>query len=74
MKKIIIAIDGHSSTGKSTLAKKKEKKLDYIYVDSGAMYRAVTLFAIEKNYINENKLDIDALISAISSIKIEFKK
>lgn len=74
MKKIIIAIDGHSSTGKSTLAKQLAKKLDYIYVDSGAMYRAVTLFAIEKNYIDENKFDKDALFSAISSIKIEFKK
>ena len=74
MKKIIIAIDGHSSTGKSTLAKQLAKKLDYIYVDSGAMYRAVTLFAIENNYIDENKFDKDALISAISSVKIEFKK
>ncbi len=74
MKKIIIAIDGHSSTGKSTLAKQLAKKLDYIYVDSGAMYRAVTLFAIENNYIDENKFDKDALISAISSLKIEFKK
>jgi len=74
VKKIIIAIDGHSSTGKSTLAKQLAKKLDYIYVDSGAMYRAVTLFAIENNYIDENKFDKDALISAISSVKIEFKK
>jgi len=46
VEKIIIAIDGHSSTGKSTLAKQLAKKLGYIYVDSGAMYRAVTLFAI----------------------------
>ena len=74
MKKIIIAIDGHSSTGKSTLAKQLAKKLDYIYVDSGAMYRAVTLFAIENNYIDENEFDKDALISSISSVKIEFKK
>ena len=74
MKKIIIAIDGHSSTGKSTLAKQLAKKLDYIYVDSGAMYRAVTLYAIENNYIDENEFDKDALISSISSVKIEFKK
>ena len=74
MEKIIIAIDGHSSTGKSTLAKQLAKKLGYIYVDSGAMYRAVTLFAIENNYIDENKFDKDALIYAISSVKIEFKK
>jgi len=72
--KIIIAIDGHSSTGKSTLAKQLAKKLGYIYVDSGAMYRAVTLFAIENNYIDENKFDKEALIYAISSVKIEFKK
>ena len=70
MEKIIIAIDGHSSTGKSTLAKQLAKKLGYIYVDSGAMYRAVTLFAIENNYIDENKFDKDALIYAISSVKI----
>ena len=74
MGKIIIAIDGHSSTGKSTLAKQLAKKLGYIYVDSGAMYRAVTLFAIENNYIDENKFDKEALIYAISSVKIEFKK
>ena len=74
MKKIIIAIDGHSSTGKSTLAKQLAKKLDYIYVDSGAMYRAVTLFAIENNYIDENEFDKDTLISSISSVKIKFKK
>jgi cytidylate kinase len=74
VEKIIIAIDGHSSTGKSTLAKQLAKKLGYIYVDSGAMYRAVTLFAIENNYIDENKFDKDALIYAISSVKIEFKK
>ena len=74
MEKIIIAIDGHSSTGKSTLAKQLAKKLGYIYVDSGAMYRAVTLFAIENKYIDENKFDKDALIYAISSVKIEFKK
>lgn len=74
MKKIIIAIDGHSSTGKSTLAKQLAKTLGYIYVDSGAMYRAVTLFAIENNFIDKKHLDKDALISAISGIKIEFKK
>lgn len=74
MKKIIIAIDGHSSTGKSTLAKQLAKTLGYIYVDSGAMYRAVTLFAIENNFIYKKHLDKNALISAISGIKIEFKK
>ena len=74
MKKIIIAIDGHSSTGKSTLAKQLAETLGYIYVDSGAMYRAVTLFATENHFIDENNFDENALISAISTIKIEFKK
>ena len=57
MKKIIIAIDGYSSTGKSTLAREIAKKLTYIYVDSGAMYRAVTLFAIEMQIISDDKFD-----------------
>ena len=74
MKKITIAIDGHSSTGKSTLAKQLAKALDYIYVDSGAMYRAVTLFALEQGFISDKKLDTDALISNIENVNIEFKK
>jgi len=74
MKKIIIAIDGHSSTGKSTLAKQLAKALDYIYVDSGAMYRAVTLYALEQGFISDKKLDTDALISNIENVNIEFKK
>ena len=74
MKKIIIAIDGLSSTGKSTLAKQLAKALDYIYVDSGAMYRAVTLYALEQGFISDKKLDTDALISNIENVNIEFKK
>ena len=74
MKKIIIAIDGHSSAGKSTLAKQLAKALDYIYVDSGAMYRAVTLYALEQGFISDKKLDTDALISNIKNVNIEFKK
>ena len=70
MKKIIIAIDGHSSTGKSTLAKQLAKALDYIYVDSGAMYRAVTLYALEQGFISDKKLDTDALISNIKNVNI----
>ena len=53
MKKITIAIDGFSSTGKSTLAKQLADWLDYIYVDTGAMYRAVTLFAMQKGFIED---------------------
>ena len=74
MKKIIIAIDGHSSTGKSTLAKQLAKALDYIYFDSGAMYRAVTLYALDQGFISDKKLDTDALISNIKNVNIEFKK
>ena len=74
MKKIIIAIDGHSSTGKSTLAKQLAEALDYIYVDSGAMYRAVTLYALEQGFISDKKFDTDALISNIENVNIEFKK
>ena len=73
MKKIIIAIDGHSSTGKSTLAKQLAKHLDYIYIDSGAMYRAVTLHAIEKGFIGPNKFDKTLLIQNLSNLQITFK-
>ena len=57
MKKITIAIDGFSSTGKSTLAKQLANHLGYIYVDSGAMYRAVTLFAMQNGYIGTDFFD-----------------
>ncbi len=73
-KKIIIAIDGHSSTGKSTLAKQLAETLGYIYVDSGAMYRAVTLYALEEGWISAEKFDAHALISNIENVTIEFKK
>ena len=52
MKKIIVAIDGHSSCGKSTMAKALARQLGYIYVDTGAMYRAVTLFALQHQLFN----------------------
>ena len=72
MKKIIIAIDGLSSTGKSTLAKGLAKKLGYIYVDSGSMYRAVTAYALSKNLFSKNKiLDKTKLIKHLSEIKIK---
>ena len=54
MKKIIIAIDGHSSCGKSTMAKDLARQVGYIYVDTGAMYRAVTLFALQHQLFNED--------------------
>ena len=73
MDKITIAIDGFSSTGKSTVAKQLAKALGYVYVDSGAMYRAVTLFAMENDYINESHFDSENLISQLKNIHITFK-
>ena len=72
MRKIIIAIDGHSSTGKSTLAKRLAKALDYIYVDTGAMYRAVTLFAIENGLIASRAGDGKKI--KLSDVQVLFKK
>ena len=74
MKKITIAIDGFSSTGKSTLAKQLADWLDYIYVDTGAMYRAVTLFAMQKGFIEDAKVNQEALENALKDISIDFKK
>jgi len=73
MKNIIIAIDGFSSTGKSTLAKQLAKKLHYVYVDTGAMYRAVALYAMNQNLINDDNFDREGLISKIKDIKIHFE-
>ncbi|WP_291101499.1 MULTISPECIES: (d)CMP kinase [unclassified Flavobacterium] len=72
-KKITIAIDGFSSTGKSTLAKELAKHLGYAYVDTGAMYRAVTLFAMQKGYIGEDFFDKQSLIDSLPFIKLVFK-
>lgn len=72
--KIIIAIDGYSSTGKSTFAKAIAAKLGYLYLDTGALYRSVTLFAIENGYIDEqNVIDLDRLREALKSVSIYFK-
>ncbi len=71
-KNIIIAVDGHASCGKSTLAKKIAKKLNYKYIDTGAMYRAVTLYALENNFIKNKQLDKEALISDLDKINIDF--
>ena len=73
MKNIIIAIDGFSSTGKSTIAKLLANKYSYIYVDSGAMYRAVTLFAKENNLVGNDFLKKKELISNLKNISISFK-
>ena len=70
--KITIAIDGFSSTGKSTVAKRLAKALGYVYVDTGAMYRAVTHFAMQHGFISEDKFDKDALILKLHYINISF--
>jgi cytidylate kinase len=71
--KINIAIDGFSSCGKSTLAKQLAKELKYIYVDTGAMYRAITLFAIENQYISTTNFDKQGLIKQLNNIKLNFE-
>ncbi len=73
MNKITIAIDGYSSTGKSTLAKQLAKVLGYIYVDSGAMYRAVTLFALRKGLISKGAVNRATLIARLPEVMLEFK-
>jgi len=72
-KKITIAIDGYSSTGKSTLAKELAKHLGYVYVDTGAMYRAVALFAMKMGYVSKDFFDTETLINSLPSIKLEFR-
>ncbi len=72
-KKIIIAIDGFSSTGKSTIAKKLAAALGYVFVDTGAMYRAVTLHALQQGYIAENYFDQAALEASLSEIVLSFE-
>ncbi len=73
MKRITIAIDGFSSTGKSTLAKQLAKHLGYIYVDTGAMYRAVTFFAMQNGYITADYFDKQTLINSLPFIKLHFE-
>lgn len=72
MKKITIAIDGFSSTGKSTLAKQLAQHLGYVYVDTGAMYRAVTFFAMQNGYITKDFFDKQTLINSLPYIKLHF--
>ena len=73
MKKITIAIDGHSSCGKSTMAKDLAKDVGYIYVDTGAMYRTVTLFCMQNNLIKDGKVDEEELRKVIRDIKIDLR-
>jgi cytidylate kinase len=71
-KELTIAIDGWSSCGKSTLAKALAKELNYIYVDSGAMYRGAALHAMRSNLVSRNHVDINRIIVSLSKIKISF--
>lgn len=73
MKKIVIAIDGFSSSGKSTMARQLAKEIGYVYVDSGAMYRAVTLYALRHGMISPGgEVDTPRMIAALPEIKISF--
>ena len=73
MKKITIAIDGHSSCGKSTMAKELARKLGYIYVDTGAMYRTVTLYAMRNNlFTTDGEVKTDELLKHMNDIKVSF--
>lgn len=71
--KIIIAIDGHSSCGKSTVAKEIARKLNYIFIDTGAMYRAVTLYCLRHNLINNGIVNIPELRANLDKIKVSFR-
>lgn len=70
--KIIIAIDGYSSSGKSTMAKALARNIGYVYVDSGAMYRAVTLYALDHGMTAGGSLDTQALVAALPAIEVSF--
>ncbi|MBO5216242.1 MAG: (d)CMP kinase [Alistipes sp.] len=72
-KKIVIAIDGFSSCGKSTFAKAIAARLGYIFIDTGAMYRAVTLFALEQGAIRSGVVDEDAVVALLPQIEITFR-
>lgn len=73
MKKITIAIDGHSSCGKSTMAKDLAKEVGYVYVDTGAMYRTVTLYCMQNNLIEDGKVDEEGLRKVIRDIEIDLR-
>jgi len=71
--KITIAVDGYSSCGKSTLAKQLAKKLDYIFIDSGAMYRGISLYATQHGFVENGQVDQAAIINALPSIEMHFE-
>ncbi len=71
--KIIIAVDGYSSSGKSSMAKALARTIGYRYIDSGAMYRAVTLYGMRHGLVADGKVDEEALVAALPEMKIDFK-
>lgn len=73
MKKIIIAIDGYSSGGKSTFARAIAARLGYIFIDTGAMYRAVTLYALEHGFLDGGELDVRRLVDALDDVRLTFR-
>jgi len=73
MTPLTIAIDGFSSTGKSTLAKQLAQHYGFVYVDTGAMYRAVTLFAMQKGYVSATHLDAEGLVAQLDEIQLHFQ-
>ena len=74
MRKLIIAVDGFSSCGKSTMAKALAKTLGYTYIDSGAMYRALSLYCLRNGLMKESSIDEPALMAALDGIEITFEK
>ena len=72
MKKIVIAIDGFSSCGKSTFAKRVAARMGYVFIDTGAMYRGVTLYGIEQRLIVDGEIDVQRLVERLKDIKLEF--
>jgi len=73
-KKITIAIDGYSSCGKSTLAKALAKELDYIFIDTGSMYRSVALYCLRNNLVHNNEIIVSEVLNELPKIEIHFKK
>jgi cytidylate kinase len=72
--RVTIAIDGFSSCGKSTLAKAMAKELHYIFIDSGAMYRAVTLFCFRRGWVSRNNIDTESIIGGLEQVELHFER